>query len=106
MLAGAKALVAEDQPVRAELDERTPVAAPSPRRRTRTLGRVRLPIAGPYRPWATAYRLPDGRVVWCIRLWETDRVVTRCFPNATVREFCRLNRLPSVEAEVVRIGGP
>ncbi|HEV2165881.1 MAG TPA: hypothetical protein VGS23_02710 [Thermoplasmata archaeon] len=101
---GAKALENEEH-APAELAE--PGTAPGPTHRTRTvrLGRLRLPIAGPYRPWATAYRLPDGRVVWCLRLWEVDRAVTRCVPTSEVRHFCRINRLGPLEAEVARIAG-
>lgn len=68
--------------------------------RVRRLGSVRLPLGGPYRPKATAYRLPDGRTVWCVRLWEIDRAVTRCVPSATMHTFCRMNHLPAVEEEV------
>lgn len=79
-------------------DERTPSTS-----RPRRLGRLRLPIAGPYRPWATAYRLPDGRIVWCVRLWEVDRAVRRCVGRHVVHAFCRMNRLHALEAEVDRV---
>ncbi|MCI4337518.1 MAG: hypothetical protein L3K17_10120, partial [Thermoplasmata archaeon] len=39
----------------------------------RRIGRVRLPLALAYRPWATLYVLPDGRRWWVIRLWEGGR---------------------------------
>ncbi|MGI0129026.1 MAG: hypothetical protein ACREEC_02555 [Thermoplasmata archaeon] len=68
------------------------------------LGRLRLPIAGPYRPWATAYRLPDDRVVWCVRLWSVDRPVVHCVPTSTLRSFCRANRLSAIADEVERLG--
>jgi hypothetical protein len=64
-----------------------------------------LPLGGPYRPKAVAYRLPDARIVWCVRLWEVDRAVTRCVASDTIRRFCRLNRLADVEAQVDRVEG-
>jgi hypothetical protein len=85
-------------PLRASFDPTVPG-------RVERLGRLRLPIAGPYRPWATAYRLPDGRVVWCVRLWSVDRPMVHCLPTSTLRSFCRLNRLPALAVEVERIGG-
>ena len=87
----------------AELANGQVASRPTDPTRTERLGRLRIPIAGPYRPWATAFRLPDGRVVWCLRLWSLDRPVTRCLPTSTLRTFCRLNRLPTVEAEIARI---
>lgn len=84
-------------PVRCDVDEPAPAAPPGS---VRPLGRVRLPIAGPYRPSARAYRLPDGRVVWCVRLWRVDRPVRTCQTTSTIRAFCRLNGLSSVEEAV------
>jgi len=72
-------------------------------RRVRALGRVRIPIAGPYRPWATLYRLPDGRRIWCVHLWELDRPVRRCFSTGLLVAFARLNRLEALRAEIERI---
>jgi hypothetical protein len=69
------------------------------------MGSVRLPLAGPYCPNAVAYRLPDGRIVWCLRLWEVDRPVRRCVASATVHRYCRLNGLSRVEGEVDRVEG-
>jgi hypothetical protein len=84
-------------PAQAELDRLT---SPGTDRAVRRLGRVRIPLALPYRPWARAYRLPDGRVVWTVRLWESDRPVRRCVPTDTLRAYCRSNRLPAVEAAI------
>ena len=67
---------------------------------TEYLGRLRLPIAGPYRPWARLYRLPDHRRLWVVRLWEQDRAVRRVVSTPTLLEFARLNRLPAVAARV------
>ncbi|MCI4347188.1 MAG: hypothetical protein L3J97_01035 [Thermoplasmata archaeon] len=68
--------------------------------RTEYVGRLRLPIAGAYRPWARLYRLPDRRLVWVVRLWEQDRAVRRVTSTPTLLEFARLNRLPEVAARV------
>lgn len=66
--------------------------------RTRAVGRVRLPLAGPYAPWATLYRLPDGRLLWCVRLWEGDRAVRRLVATDVLRAFARRNRLVDLAA--------
>ncbi|MCI4352114.1 MAG: hypothetical protein L3K14_01820 [Thermoplasmata archaeon] len=70
------------------------------RARTAYIGRVRLPIAGPYRPWARLYRLPDRRLLWVVRLWHRDRAVRRVTSTPTLLEFARLNRLGTVAARV------
>jgi hypothetical protein len=78
--------------IRAEPVRRQPV----PERRakgTRWVGRLRLPIAGPYRPWARLYRLPDGRLTWTVRLWEVDRATVRRVDTEVLRAFARANRL-------------
>jgi hypothetical protein len=64
------------------------------------IGAIRIPIAGPYRPWARLHRQSDGRLVWTIRLWETDRAVVRCVDADVLRTFARVNRLPTLGAEV------
>ena len=102
----ASKLAPRDQPFSAEHDANLDEVRRGPVGRVRRLGSVRLPLGGPYRPKATAYRLPDGRIVWCVRLWAIDRAVRRCVSSETIRRFCRMNRLPSVEAEVVRIEEP
>lgn len=70
------------------------------------VGGVRLPLAGPYRPWARLYVRPDGTLDWQVRLWEVDRAVVRHFDSETIREFARVNGLRSladrVEALVAR----
>jgi hypothetical protein len=73
------------------------------RRRLHALGRVRLPLAGPYRPWARLYRLPDGRAVWLVRLWEVDRPRTHLVPTSVLLAFARLNRLPALADEIRRL---
>lgn len=64
------------------------------------VGRLRVPIAGPYRPWARLYRLPDDRRVWVVRLWECDRVVRRLLPTSALLEYARLNRLADLARRV------
>lgn len=55
--------------------------------RLRRIGRLRVPLAGPYRPWATLYRFPDGRLLWQIRLWEYGEPVRRLVSTATLRAY-------------------
>ena len=89
------------EPVRAS----TPELAPLPRRVQR-LGRVRLPLTLGNRPWATAYRMPNGRTVWCVRLWQDGRVVRAVVPTATVRSYARRSGLVRLLAEVEALAGP
>ncbi|MCI4339936.1 MAG: hypothetical protein L3K06_00030 [Thermoplasmata archaeon] len=79
------------------------VRVPLGRQRPRTIGRLRLPIALTVRPWATLYGLPDGRRYWCVRLWEEDRAVRRCFSTGYLVAFARLNRLDALRAEIEEI---
>jgi len=94
------------QSVPAELLRRLddhPVLIPpelEPRLAVEYVGRLRIPLAGPYRPWARLYRLPDRRLVWVVRLWDRDRAVRRVTSTATLLEFARLNRLPGVAARL------
>ncbi|HTT15489.1 MAG TPA: hypothetical protein VMG81_06940 [Thermoplasmata archaeon] len=64
----------------------------------RCLGAVRLPLAGPYRPWARLVRGSDGRLVWLVRLWEHDRPVVRLVETETLRAYARASRLPALAA--------
>lgn len=83
---------------------RTKLAAPRARSKTvRLLGAVRLPIAGPYRPWARLYRWPDGDLCWSVRLWQFDRAVVRWVTTDVLRAYARSNRLESLEREVDRL---
>ncbi len=68
--------------------------------RVEYVGRVRVPIAGPYRPWARLYRLPDLRRVWVVRLWDRQCAVRRMTSTAILLEFARLNRFPALAARV------
>jgi hypothetical protein len=102
---GAQALAPNDELAFAE-HASTTFEAKRPRAPgTRRLGRVRIPLALAYRPWATAYRLPDGRTVWCVRTWAVDRALTRCVGTPTLAAYCRRSRLDTVAQEVERIGG-
>jgi len=47
--------------------------------------------------------LPDGRLLWRIRLWEYDRVVVRIASTDALRTFARINRLPSIRTEIDRL---
>ena len=74
-------------------------------RRPKRLGAVRLPLAGPYRPLATLYELPDGRRLWCVRLWDIDRPVRRCLSTGYLLAFARLNGLAALALEIRQIAG-
>jgi hypothetical protein len=67
------------------------------------VGRLRVPIAGAYQPWATLYRLPDGRELWCLRLWEGDRPVRRTVGTPTLLEYARRSRLRTLESEILEL---
>lgn len=76
-------------------------AEPLPRPpEVRRVGRLRLPLAGPYRPWATLYRYPDGRTYWVVRLWEVDRAVRRVYTTAALRTWVVRQRLPGLLREL------
>ena len=81
---------------------------PEPVRRRTTLprgfvGEIRLPLGGPYLPRARLFRLPDGRLLWKVRLWDVDRVVVHVVPTGTLRTFAQINGLPALEAEIVAL---
>ncbi|MGI0072170.1 MAG: hypothetical protein ACRECT_08935 [Thermoplasmata archaeon] len=69
----------------------------------RKIGRLRLPLAGPYRPWARLYLFPDGRLLWTVRLWEHDRAVGHLVRTETLRAFARRNTLPALLREIDRL---
>ena len=71
--------------------------------RVRAIGELRLPLAGPYRPRARLYLLPDGRLLWRVRLWEFDRAVTHLVGTTTLRHFARVNDLPLLRAEIEQL---
>lgn len=96
-------MVAASEPLRATFDEHTPRSARP--RRVRRIGRVRVPLAGPYRPWATLYRMPDGRAIWVIRLWEYGRPVRHAVGTATLLTYARASGLTALAAEVEALAG-
>ena len=67
------------------------------------IGRLRVPLAGAYCPWATLYRLPDGRELWCLRLPEDGRPVRRVVSTATLVSYARRSRLRCLEAEIAAL---
>ncbi len=73
--------------------------------RVHRIGRVRVPIAGAYRPWATLYRLPDGRELWCLRLWEDGHAVRRVVGTPLLLEHARKSRLRQLEQEILELRG-
>lgn len=79
-------------------------------RRVVRLGRVRVPLAGPYAPWATIFRMPDGRLLATIRLWEVDRAVRRCLPAERLLAYARRSGLlvlaATLESWLEEKGGP
>jgi hypothetical protein len=79
---------------------------PIPRRtnpRVRAIGELRLPLAGPYRPWARLYLYPDGRLLWRVRLWELYGPVAHLVRTETLRSFARINGLPALLTEIERL---
>jgi hypothetical protein len=84
-------------------DATLPSLPPSGPGSVRRIGRLRVPITLHCRPWATAYRQPDGRVLWCLRLWSVDRAVTRVVGTPTLRSYLRQARLPAALAELEAI---
>jgi hypothetical protein len=82
-----------------EFDRREPVPERT-RLWVRYVGALRLPLAGPYRPWVRLYSGPDGTAWWTVRLWEVDRAAIRIVSTATLTAFARANRLLRFLAEV------
>jgi hypothetical protein len=84
-----------------DVAERTlAIRVPPGRSTPRRIGRLRLPIALTARPWATLYEMRDGSRLWCVRLWDEDRAVRRCFTTAYLIAFARLNGLDALRAEI------
>lgn len=73
---------------------------PVPPEGVRRVGRIRLPLTLHHAPWATLYRLPDGRLLWVVRLWSVDRPVRRAVSTDTLRTYCRVQRLAAVREAV------
>ena len=88
---------------RADAERTSAVRVPTGRPRPRSLGRLRLPISLTVRPWATLFEMPDGRRLWCVRLWDEDRAVRRCFSTGYLIAFARLNGLGALRLEIEEI---
>lgn len=69
----------------------------------RRIGRLRIPLAGPFRPWATLYELPEGKEIWCLGLWELDRPVRRCVSTSTLLAYARRSGLRRLERDVLAL---
>ncbi len=83
-----------------------PVPRPvAPRRRAIVVGDVRLPLAGPYAPRARLVLLPDGRMLWKVRLWEADRAVPHVVGTEILRTFARVNRLDDLARRLEALVG-
>ncbi|HKS59462.1 MAG TPA: hypothetical protein VJS68_01635 [Thermoplasmata archaeon] len=71
--------------------------------RVERLGGVRVPLTLHHLPWANLFRLPDGRVVVTLRLWNLDRVERRCVPLDLLVTYARRNGLRALTGEIERI---
>jgi hypothetical protein len=80
---------------RPELAE-TPAVPDGPR----PVGRIRVPLGLHYMPWVTLYRFPDGRLEWCLHLWQVDRPVPTVVATRTLLRYARDNRLEALRAEI------
>ncbi len=89
----ANGIAVEDQPVPASL-------ADVRRSRLRRVGSVRIPLAGPYCPRAHLLALPDGRLLWWIRLWELDRAVPHLVPTDRLLRYARASGLADLERDL------
>jgi hypothetical protein len=72
-------------------------------RSVRRIGRLRVPLTLHHAPWATLYRHPDGRTLWVLRLWMTDRAVRRVVSTRDLLAYATTNRLERLRAEVERL---
>jgi hypothetical protein len=72
------------------------VASPGPR----AVGRLRVPLGLHHQPWATLYRFPDGRLEWCLRLWQVDRPVTSVVATRTLVDYAHDNGLAELERAI------
>ena len=87
------------EPVRLAQAELPALSGPLVRR----LGRVQVPLSIGNRPWANAYRLPSGRIVWCLRLWLVDRPVRAVVSTATLRHYATASGFPELRDSIDHI---
>jgi hypothetical protein len=66
----------------------------------RPIGRLRLPLDLHHQPWATLYRFPDGRLEWCVRLWQLDRPVRSIVSTRVLRRYALSNGLRELSKEI------
>jgi hypothetical protein len=83
-----------------------PELASEPRPLVRRLGRLRIPLSLTHRPWATAYRLPSGQTIWCLRLRQDGHIGRSVVPTRVLRGYARRSGLSALEAEIDRLAGP
>ena len=81
----------------------TELDRPAPGRRVRRIGRFRVPVTLSCRPWATAYRFPDGRIYWCLRLWWEAAPRARLLTTPSLRRYLLRAGLDEALAELEAI---
>jgi hypothetical protein len=74
----------------------------APRGRVERLGSVRVPVTLQCAPRATLYRLPDGRVLAVVRLWNFDRVERRALGVERLRQYARRSGLRALVEAIDR----
>jgi hypothetical protein len=66
----------------------------------RVLGTIRVPVTLTACPRATLYQYPDGRLLFCLRLWDVDGATRRCVSPGTLRAYARESGLATLEREI------
>lgn len=66
----------------------------------RRVGTLRVPLGGPYRPKASLFRMPDGRLLWSVRLWVVDHVERRLVSTHVLRTFADRSGLARLQSEI------
>lgn len=89
------------EPVRAARPELAPATRPLVRR----LGKVRVPLSLTHQPWATAYRLPSGQTIWCLRWPQDGPVVRSVVSTRLLRQYARSSGLRPLEVAIDEIVG-
>jgi hypothetical protein len=91
------------EPVRAASDEHATAPFEG---RVRRVARVRVPLSLTCRPWANAYRLPNGTTVWCLRLWQDGHLERVVVSTASLRAYAVRSGLRTLAAAIERAAGP
>jgi len=89
------------EPVRAAPPELVSPTRPLVRR----LGKVRIPLSLTHQPWATAYRLPSGQTIWCVRRPRDGQVVRSVVSTRLLRRYARSSGLRPLEVAIDEIAG-